>query len=121
MSVLQGRLGGLARLQVRLRLEARPPLLLPGSARRRHLLPRPQRARERAGADNSPNTSQNDVVYNAGHVSDTWKINGRLTLNLGVRFERYVDSFPDQSFTPNGHAARQTGRRTSTSPSARAT
>ncbi|MCC7126338.1 MAG: TonB-dependent receptor, partial [Acidobacteria bacterium] len=53
---------------------------------------------------NSPNTSQNDVVYNAGHISDTWKVNSRLTLNLGVRFEHYVDSFPDQSFTPNGHA-----------------
>ena len=54
---------------------------------------------------NSPNTSQNDVVYNAGHISDTWKISSRLTLNLGIRFEKYVDSYPDQSFTPNGHAA----------------
>jgi hypothetical protein len=51
---------------------------------------------------NSPNTSTNDVVYNAGFLSDTWKFNDRLTFNLGVRFEHYVDSFPDQSFTPNG-------------------
>jgi hypothetical protein len=51
---------------------------------------------------NSPNTSQNDVVYNAGFVSDTWKFNDRLTLNLGVRFEHYVDSFPEQVMTPNG-------------------
>lgn len=54
---------------------------------------------------NSPNTSQNDVVYNAGHISDTWKMTSRLTLNLGLRLEHYVDRFPDQSFTPNGHAA----------------
>ena len=52
---------------------------------------------------NSPNTSQNDVVYNAVHLSDTWKLSNRLTLNLGVRYEHYVDSFPDQSFTPEGH------------------
>ena len=54
---------------------------------------------------NSPNTSTNSVVYNAGHISDSWKLNERLTLNLGIRFESYSDGFPDQSFTPNGHAA----------------
>jgi hypothetical protein len=54
---------------------------------------------------NSPTTSQNDVVYHAGHVSDTWKVSNRLTLNLGVRFERYVDQFPEQSVIPGGHAA----------------
>jgi hypothetical protein len=51
---------------------------------------------------NSPNTSQNDVVYNAGFISDTWKYNDRLTFNLGLRFEHYVDSFPDQVMSPNG-------------------
>ena len=45
---------------------------------------------------NSPNTSQNDVVYNAGFISDTWKFNDRLTFNLGVRFEHYVDSYPSR-------------------------
>jgi hypothetical protein len=54
---------------------------------------------------NSPNTSTNSVVYNAGHISDGWKLNERLTLNLGLRFEAYSDGFPDQSYTPNGHAA----------------
>ena len=54
---------------------------------------------------NSPNTSTNNVVYNAAHISDSWKISERLTLNLGIRFEAYSDEFPDQSFTPNGHAA----------------
>jgi len=53
---------------------------------------------------NSPNTSQNDVVYNAVHLSDTWKVSNRMTLNLGLRYEHYVDSFPEQSFTPGGHS-----------------
>ena len=54
---------------------------------------------------NSPNTSINSVVYNAAFLSDTWKATDRLTFNLGVRYEHYVDGLPDQSFTPNGHAA----------------
>ena len=51
---------------------------------------------------NSPNTSINTVNYNAGFISDTWKFNDRLTFNLGLRLESYVDSFPDQVMTPNG-------------------
>ena len=51
---------------------------------------------------NSPNTSINDVAYNAGFISDTWKFNNRLTFNLGLRFEKYRDSFPEQTMTPNG-------------------
>jgi hypothetical protein len=51
---------------------------------------------------NSPNTSTNDVVYNAGFISDTWKVTDRLTFNLGVRLEHYVDSYPDQVMSPNG-------------------
>ena len=54
---------------------------------------------------NSPNTSINSVVYNAAFLSDTWKATNRLTFNLGVRYEHYVDGFPEQSFSPNGHAA----------------
>ena len=53
---------------------------------------------------NSPNTSQNDVVYNAVHLSDSWKLSNRMTVNLGLRYEHYVDSFPEQSFTPGGHS-----------------
>jgi len=53
---------------------------------------------------NSPNTSQNDVVYNAAYLSDTWKVTSRMTINAGLRYEHYVDSFPDQSFTPEGHS-----------------
>jgi outer membrane receptor protein involved in Fe transport len=51
---------------------------------------------------NSPNTSTNDVVYQAGFISDNWKFNDRLTFNLGIRFEHYVDSFPEQVMAPNG-------------------
>jgi hypothetical protein len=52
---------------------------------------------------NSPNTSINSVVYNAGFISDTWKVSNRLTLNLGLRMEHYVDGFPEQVMAPNGH------------------
>ena len=51
---------------------------------------------------NSPNTSTNDVVYTAGYLSDNWKFSNRLTFNLGIRFEKYNDSFPEQVMTPNG-------------------
>ena len=51
---------------------------------------------------NSSVTGINDVVYTAGWINDTWKINSRLTLNLGVRIENYQDEWPDQTMTPNG-------------------
>ncbi len=54
---------------------------------------------------NSSVTGINDVVYTSGWVNDTWKLNRRLTLNLGARFEHYVDGWPEQSLTPNGHPA----------------
>jgi hypothetical protein len=53
---------------------------------------------------NSPNTSVNQVVYNAVYLSDTWKATNRLTFNLGVRYEHYVDGYPEASLAPNGHA-----------------
>lgn len=51
---------------------------------------------------NTSVTGTNDVVYTAGWVNDTFKVNSRLTLNLGVRLEHYADQWPDQSHTPNG-------------------
>jgi hypothetical protein len=54
---------------------------------------------------NSNVTGINDVVYTSGWVNDTWKLNSRLTLNLGLRYEHYVDGWPEQSLTPNGHPA----------------
>ncbi|MGH9387393.1 MAG: carboxypeptidase regulatory-like domain-containing protein [Vicinamibacterales bacterium] len=52
---------------------------------------------------NTPVTGLNDVVYNAAYISDTWKFNDRVTLNVGGRLELYEDSWPQQSHTPNGH------------------
>jgi hypothetical protein len=54
---------------------------------------------------NSSVTGINDVVYTAGWINDTWKLNSRLTLNLGVRIENYKDQWPDQSLVPNGQPA----------------
>jgi hypothetical protein len=53
---------------------------------------------------NTPVTGLNDVVYQSAWVNDTWKLSNRLTLNLGLRFEAYRDGWPQQEFTPNGHA-----------------
>ena len=100
--LLQGRLEGLARLQVRLRLEAGSPGLLPRSAVR-HLLPRPEQTPSTQVDIYNTNTQPvNDVTYNAVWANDTWKVSDRLTLNLGLRFEAYKDGWGDQEFAPNG-------------------
>jgi hypothetical protein len=52
---------------------------------------------------NSPTSPINDVVYHSAWINDTWKINNRLTVNLGVRVERYRDGWEEQEFSPNGH------------------
>lgn len=51
---------------------------------------------------NTSVTGINDVNYQAGWIADTWKINHRLTLNLGLRYEAYQDEWPEQTFAPNG-------------------
>ena len=52
---------------------------------------------------NTPTSPTNDVVYNSFWISDTWKLNERLTFNLGGRLEMYKDGWEEQEFTPNGH------------------
>jgi hypothetical protein len=54
---------------------------------------------------NTPVTGINDVINQAGWINDTWKLNNRLTLNLGLRYEYYRDGWPEQNFDPNGIAA----------------
>jgi hypothetical protein len=51
---------------------------------------------------NTPTAPINDVIYNAAWIADTWKMTGRLTLNLGARVEMYKDGWGDQEFIPNG-------------------
>ncbi len=51
---------------------------------------------------NTSVTGTNDVINQSVWLNDTWKLNNRLTLNLGLRFEAYKDQWPDQEFAPNG-------------------
>ncbi len=51
---------------------------------------------------NTDVTGINDVVNQAMWLNDTWKLTNRLTVNLGLRYERYLDQWPDQEFAPNG-------------------
>jgi hypothetical protein len=51
---------------------------------------------------NTSVTGINDVVNQAVWVNDTWKLTNRLTVNLGLRYEHYLDRWPEQEFAPNG-------------------
>jgi hypothetical protein len=46
---------------------------------------------------NSPFTSENNVNYQGAFIRDNWRIGDRLTLNVGMRFERYDTFLPEQS------------------------
>jgi hypothetical protein len=52
---------------------------------------------------NTPTSPVNEVKYNSVWIADNWKINQRLTVNLGGRLEFYKDGWPEQQFVPNGH------------------
>ncbi len=43
-----------------------------------------------------PNTSSNDLTTAAGFVDDTWRLNRRVTLSLGMRLDRYQPILPEQ-------------------------
>jgi len=43
-----------------------------------------------------PNVSKNALTTAAGFVEDAWRLNGRLTLSLGLRLDRYRPTLPEQ-------------------------
>jgi hypothetical protein len=43
-----------------------------------------------------PNVSKNDLTTAAAFVDDTWRLNDRVTLSLGMRLDRYQPSLPAQ-------------------------
>ncbi len=51
---------------------------------------------------NTSVTGINDVVNQAVWINDTWKLTNRLTATLGLRYEHYLDRWPEQQFSPNG-------------------
>lgn len=42
------------------------------------------------------NVSKNDMVTSTVFVDDTWRVNRRLTLSLGLRWDRYQPGLPEQ-------------------------
>lgn len=56
----------------------------------------------------TPSTSENGLWTYSGFANDTWRLNSRLTLNLGLRFDRYRAFLPEQEhpagrFNPTPH------------------
>jgi|GEM_PF-321185 len=49
---------------------------------------------------NTPNESINDATSTAAYLNDTWAINSRLSVNLGLRMDRYVLGWPEQTIKP---------------------
>ena len=43
-----------------------------------------------------PNVSKNALTTAAGFLDDTWRLNGRVTLSLGMRLDRYQPVLPEQ-------------------------
>ena len=62
--------------------------------------------RDRAGVPaeiefwNTPNAGIDDNVSTNLYLNDVWTANRRLTVNWGVRYDRYRLGWPEQSFTP---------------------
>jgi hypothetical protein len=47
-----------------------------------------------------PSISENGVRTYGAYASDQWRLNGRLTLNPGLRFDRFRVFFPEQTHPP---------------------
>lgn len=50
----------------------------------------------------SPSTSENGLWTMSAYIQDTWRVSSRLTLNLGLRFDRYRNFLPEQEGPPVG-------------------
>ena len=50
---------------------------------------------------NTPNTTMNDDLGTGVYLQDAWAVSRRLTLNIGLRFDRYELGWPELSYTPN--------------------
>jgi hypothetical protein len=51
---------------------------------------------------NTPNDGINNTNAFAAYVSDNWRVSDRVSLNLGLRFDRYRDFWPEQTVNPGG-------------------
>lgn len=50
---------------------------------------------------NTPNTATSEERNAAVHLHDSWALSSRVTMNIGVRANRYELGWPSQSYTPN--------------------
>src|SRR5207249_4594389 len=55
----------------------------------------------------APTASLNGLKTYGAYINDTWRTGPRLTVNLGVRFDRYRSYLPAQSGPPPGAAGRR--------------
>ncbi|MGH9349928.1 MAG: carboxypeptidase regulatory-like domain-containing protein [Vicinamibacterales bacterium] len=50
----------------------------------------------------TPSESENGLWTMSGYIQDNWRVNNRLTLNVGVRFDHYRTFLPEQQGPPVG-------------------
>jgi hypothetical protein len=50
----------------------------------------------------TPSTSENGLWTIGAYIQDTWRVTNRLTLNVGVRLDRYRSFLPEQQGPPVG-------------------
>jgi hypothetical protein len=48
----------------------------------------------------APTASENGMWNYSGYINDSWRPNGRITINAGLRFDRYRNFLPEQELPP---------------------